>query len=392
MATELNEPVVNNSGKNRFQAKMGKGLSFKTYDGNYKANLSGLLQADGVYNSDKTLVAGETDIRRGRVTLGMQFYRHWDLRATYDFTAKDLNIQGFQDLYLRYTGIRRTDFKMGNLKELIGLEWQGSSRNTTFMERSLLTSVIPPYHLGFATSTHGDSWSVAAGVFGDRLIDGIRGDNGWGTSSRLTFTPILQKETILHLGLSGVYREPGRQSSNLGADSQSGFNVENARFSSISRVTDFNEILAAEIATVRGPVSLQAEYLRTFLNHNSGSGNLEYDAWYAYGSWFLTGESRDYNAKSGVFGHIKPKQKFNLKGGLGAWEIAARYNELNLLGQHTFVERENNTTVAVNWHLNDTTKLMANYVFVQTNLNAPNGRNQGQGDADIFAMRLQVEF
>lgn len=77
---------------------------------------------------------------------------------------------------------------------------------------------------------------------------------------------------------------------------------------------------------------------------------------------------------------------------MGAWEIAARYNELNLLGQHTFVERENNTTVAVNWHLNDTTKLMANYVFVQTNLNAPNGRNQGQGDADIFAMRLQVEF
>ena len=377
-----------------FHAKLGKGLSFKTGNKNYKVNLGGILQADSIlHNSDKALLTDETGIRRGRLALKMQLFRHWDLRAGYNFTADKLNAQGIQNLYLRYSGINKTHFKVGNIKELIGLEWQTSSRHSTFMERALLTSLIPPFHLGFAASTHGKSWSAAAGIFGDRLTDGIHKDNGWGMSSRLTYAPLQKKKSTLHLGISGAYREPGEQISNSITGLQQEFNVENVRFSSVAPAQDFNEIAGAELAALRGPLSLQFEYLRTFTNQNPVIESPEFESWYIYGSWFLSGESRKYNAKSGTFGRIKPKQKFNFSsGGLGAWEIAARYSELNLLGQKILGGRESNITLGVNWYLNRYTRLMANYILVETDLNLTRRDSQEKDKANIFAMRVQIQF
>ena len=395
-AIEQKQPAADDQKKDNFRFQPGQGVSFTSDDENFKASLSGWLQADAaMYNSDVTPLTDGTRIRRGRVAFATQLYHDWSLRAEYDFSNKKRrDVRDFQDLYLRYTGIRRTALMIGNLKEPMGLEWQTSSKNTTFMERALSTALLPPYHLGFSASTHGKSWSLAGGLFGERLYDGISEGNGWGTSGRVTFSPLHKKSLTLHFGLSGGYRERGADSSNLRFSSRPEVNVDDTRFintDSIHHVTDY-KLAGVEFAALSGPFSFQTEYIRNFINRDSGRDDLQFDGWYAYGSWFITGESRKYVPKSGKFGHIKPKHDFDFNGGPGAWEVAVRYSEANLNDQRISGGRESNVTLGVNWYLNSYIRLMANYVFVQTDNSALGIRDGGSEQPEIFALRAQVEF
>jgi phosphate-selective porin OprO/OprP len=347
-----------------------------------------------MYNEDKTSLSDGTRIRRGRLSWSAQLYKDWKVRTEYDFTSRDLDIQGFQDMYLRYSGIRRTSLSLGNLKEPIGLEWQTSSKNITFMERSLpIVALLPSYHMGVAANTHGKNWSFSSGLFGESLSKGISGDNGWGSTGRFTLSPIHSKDITVHLGVSGGYRERGKASSNLRFDSRPESNVADVRFvdtHSIRRVTDY-KLLGTEAAVITGPLSLQAEYLRAFANRNKGRNDVEFDGWYVMGSWFLTGESRNYDRKSGSFGRINPKRRFDFDGGLGAWELATRYSAIDLNQANVRGGHEQNVTVGLNWYVDTNVKLMGNYVFVSTDGKGL-GRRHLPENPEIFEMRAQVEF
>lgn len=376
----------------QFRARMGNGLTYRTQDRNFKASLSGVLQADGVWlNTHERLIPTDSGIRRGRLTFGMQLYRDWDVRATYDFTADPLDERGFQNLYLRYSGIRRTQIYIGNMQEPIGLDWLTSSRNTLIMERAQMTALIPPLHLGVAANTHGRDWAAFAGVFGERLQDGFDENNGWGVSGRVVYTPIQTRQNVLHVGLSGSHREPAENAAPL-TNIRRAFNAENARFSSIGRVRNFSQIFAAELAASHGPVSMQFEYLRTFTDTKQSLKPPEFDSWYIQAGWVVTGEKRRYSRISRTFDGIKPNSKFNLNGGTGAWEVGVRYSELSPIGQKQFGDKENNLTLGVNWYPTDHVRVMANYIRVQSDLDFSRKPSPRGEHANIFAMRIQVEF
>ncbi len=103
-------------------------------------------------------------------------------------------------------------------------------------------------------------------------------------------------------------------------------------------------------------------------------------------SYFLTGEHRKYKESSGAFSRVKPKSNFlDGKGGLGAWEVAARYSEIDLNDPDAGIlgGEVRDFTVGVNWHLNPNARVMLNYVMSELH---------HVGDADIVAMRFQVDF
>jgi phosphate-selective porin OprO/OprP len=63
----------------------------------------------------------------------------------------------------------------------------------------------------------------------------------------------------------------------------------------------------------------------------AGAPALNFEGWYAQASWIITGESRPYNVANGSFSNPKPRIPFSLDGwGPGAWEVAARYSDLDL--------------------------------------------------------------
>ena len=98
---------------------------------------------------------------------------------------------------------------------------------------------------------------------------------------------------------------------------------------------------------------------------------LRHDAWQVAVSYFLTGEDASFRG-------VKPKQDFDFGTGWGAWELVARYSEINL-DEDTFKDPTGTSftgayadlstsaksarswTGGVNWYLNQNARVALNY-------------------------------
>ena len=142
----------------------------------------------------------------------------------------------------------------------------------------------------------------------------------------------------------------------------------------------------AEAAGVYGPFSLQAEYLRSAVNReDAGNPDVSFDGWYVMGSWVLTGESRGYVFEEARFKNPKPKGIVG-KGGIGAWELLARYSTLDLSDGDVDGGEEDNVTVGLNWYPTPNFRFMANYVRV---LDLEGGDFDG-AEPEAFLLRAQA--
>ena len=112
---------------------------------------------------------------------------------------------------------------------------------------------------------------------------------------------------------------------------------------------------------------------------------LDFEGAYIYASWFITGESRNYKAKSGKFTRTKPLNAV-YDGGIGAWEVAARFSTLDLNDQEIKGGEEDNVTLGVNWYLNPQVRFMANYIIVDSE------KEDVDDDPNIFQLRAQIDF
>ena len=80
------------------------------------------------------------------------------------------------------------------------------------------------------------------------------------------------------------------------------------------------------------------------------------------------------------------------KGGLGAWELAARYDQINLNDGGIQGGRQEDVTVGINWYPDKGIRFMANWINV-VNLSAPYNRPYLNGiHPNIFVVRAQVNW
>jgi len=115
--------------------------------------------------------------------------------------------------------------------------------------------------------------------------------------------------------------------------------------------------------------------------------NNTFSAWYVQGSWILTGESHVYLPGTAAFGAPKPAANFSLKDGTwGAFEVVARYSDLNLNSHTGALDNvitgwtgANKTytyyntvrggdqkilTFGVNWYMNQAVKVALDYQYI----------------------------
>jgi len=345
--------------------------------------LGGRIQLDaGSVHEDNVDHDSGTEIRRARLFAKGDLHEDWGYKLQYDFTSTGDNVDGIQDAYLDYKPLK---IRIGHAKEPFSLQNMTSSKYTTFMERGLPHVFAEGRNIGIQTSRNGDNWMVAGGIFGDGRDGEEDGEmnEGWGVAARATVAPIHSDEETLHLGASFSYR-------NVGGDHELRFRQRPEAHITDTRIVDTttfdaNDVTRAvlEAAYITGPFHVQGEYYRTEVERQlSGNDDLSFSGYYVEAGLFLTDDSVNYKASKGSYSKVTPT------GDNGAWQIAARFSNLDLSDQDIDGGEAETATLGLNWFATPNVRFSANYINV---LDVDGGPTTGD-EPEIFQLRTQVEF
>jgi phosphate-selective porin OprO/OprP len=284
---------------------------------------------------------------------------------------------------------------VGHMKEPFSLEQLTSSKYLTFMERSLPSILDSERNFGLLFKNHylDQRMTASAGIFAVTGSDGefFSRDRDFNVSGRVTGLPLYDREEnrLVHVGFSVIKRfaDMGESGFALRPEiHQAQRYLDTGDFD-----TDGGTVIAAELATVIGPFSVQAEWKNGWIDNRDGE-NWEASSAYIEASYFLTGESRNYKTSSGTFGRVTPIQPFNpANGEWGAVQVAARYSWIDLQDHGMNGGEEQNITAALNWLLYSNVKLMFNYVYADVD-DTGDILSNASGKIHAFQTRAQIEF
>jgi phosphate-selective porin OprO/OprP len=365
------------------------GLRMDTADKQFRLKIGGRIMNDWVWwDASDELETGVgddiedgTEFRRARLYIAGEVYEHVIFKAQYDFAGGDA---AFKDVFVGLKDIPVVGIvRVGHFKEPFSLEELTSSKYITFMERSLPNAFAPSRNtgLGFLTTLLDERMTLAAGVF--RETDDFGDDTGdtYQFAGRATGTPLFvdDGEQLVHLGFS--YRHTNADSDELRFRQRPEVHISPRFVDTDAFAADSANTYDFEAAAVFGPLSVQGEYMLADVD-SSATGDPTFDGWYAYATWFLTGEHRVYDAAEGAFDRVKPHRNF-LQGGPGAFELGVRYSTIDLDDGEARGGELDDITAGLNWYLNPNTRVMLNYVRADVD---------GVGEANAFQTRFQIDF
>lgn len=380
----------------------------KTDEG-YELGLKGLFQYDvNSFSGDTTnpatgalLFDDATAFRRKEVNVYGKTPWGVDFNIGYDITVAGGQHAGWIDNFIRYSNKDAGDFRIGQFKTPVGWEETISSSATTFLERALpVQAANMGRRIGADwTYTGLKDWLVYLAYFsgGD-----LNGDNdGSGPAARVVWNPVnrqpgqgsREESNVLHLGLavSREDRDATTDGRGIVSDPAARFRARPEANLLGTRLVDSGNLafpgsidrLGLEAAWIHGPLLVQGEYL-TFSADPRGQPSYTGDGFYVQGSWVLTGESRPY--KNGAIGNVRPMHDH------GAFEIAARYSEVNLDDAPVLGGKEHDWTLGANWYFGQHLKFQANYIMASSSKYYAALHDVADVDPRIFELRAQVYF
>lgn len=383
--------------ENDIKITMSPAPKFETADGAYSFKVGGFAQVDaGVFQDDRKDHPDGTNVRRARLSVSGTIANDFNYKIENDFAGNSSTIT---DAYLEYAGLKPVSFMVGQFKEPFGLETLTSDLFTDFVERASTNLFSPDRKIGAMVSVNGELapigfWTASLGAFGSGTSStASTDDESRDITGRLTWAPIAGKTEALHFGIAGSHRIPdsatdsfsfASRAENQLSSSSSDLSVNTGTITNVDSVN----LLGLEAAAVYGPASVQGEFVRASVNRNTGI-EPTFGGYYVEASYFLTGESRNYNAATGRFDRVKPKWPVNFKNGnYGAWQVMARYSNLDL-NDKTFHGGElRDTTFGIKWLPNSNIMITANYIMS----NSDSFSVTPNDDPKIWILRTQFDF
>lgn len=467
---EINEEAVAAAKKEAPVVKASSsGFSFGSADGKNEIKFRGLLQADHRHFSDgandvrnrSNTRAGSLDengfhdaedtslLRRVRPTIEGKVAGKYGFRFTPEFGGGSASAV---DAYVEANLNPAFKIRAGKQKSIVGLERLQGGGDIKFIERSYVTNaILPNRDLGVTVSgdLFGNKLNYGVGIVngvadGGNISTGTEYNGEREYTARIFTTPFIDSDSALAglgFGLGGTWTDyTGERNLDFTGISS----ADATRNGLPSYVTDgqqtffrYGSAAVADGKRVRfspqasyyyGPFGLITEYARVnqdvslLTNTNSNTATvispntdkkLSHDAWQVAVSYLITGEDASFKG-------VKPKQDFDLdKGGWGAWELVARYSEINL-DDDTFKNKagtsySNGTyanlsesaksaktwTAGVNWYLNSNAKIALNYSHTSfdggagvgtTAVNASGSNIRDRESENALLARFQVAF
>lgn len=327
--------------------------------------LGGRVQNDWVFQTGEDdlvdrvgILEDGTEFRRMRFYFAGTVMRTTEFKAQLDFAG---GVARVMDLYL---GIRRIPLlgtiRVGHQYEPMGLNELTSSKYLTFVEPATPMAFVGSRKTGLKVTNHAGPLMWAGMLSRNSDSFGKSTKSGeYNLTGRLTFLPWTENDgrKLLHLGISGSRRSPA-DSAKYSAHPE---NHLAPPYVTVAVASEATTVFGAEGALVLGPFSVQAEYLATAVDAMDASDPM-FAGWYAFASFFLTGEYRPFGQSDGTFQRVRPRSNFDGEGGVGAWELAARVSRIGLDDAPATGGTLDDFTVAVNWYLNPNFRVMTNYV------------------------------
>ncbi len=353
------------------KASAADGFGIQSADGNFKLNLKGQFQVNarsyingvssGNTNAAQQNAADSFFIRQARPIISGTLFKDYDFLFVPDFGQGKTVIQ---DAYVNAKLQPWFQIQAGKQKTPFGIERLQADSDGLFIERGLPNDLVPNRDIG--AQIRGDlannTFSYSLGYF-NGVTDGSSSDS----YTTPDFDNNDNKSYVARIFATPFKNEPGFLQG-LGA----GFAIDYADFvgtgtgvnaataqtnsqsnlpsykSGLGQLSVFSYRTAAAGANngtfangtqlrwspqayyYNGPFGLLAEYVQ--VDQDVGriatglirSDKLSNDAWQIGGSWIITGEDAGYSRPT-------PKSNFDFNsGGWGAWELVARYSELNV--------------------------------------------------------------
>ena len=367
------------------------------------ARLTGFFQADMGWVSQSGLnqtaigdVQDGADFRRARLAATGNVAENVGYMLEMDFAFPGR--PNFMDVWgeVRDLDVLQ-NVRFGQYRQPFGLDGLTSVKELTFLERSLPFAFLPFRQIG--VMAHGASeaedmtwWFSGFRAQTDAFGSNVGDNGGYGLATRLTGVVMDDGAgSIVHVG--GAYSLIDPSSDTVEYRNQPEFFVSDSILGAtpffvdtLAIATDHVNLFAGELAATSGAWHAQGEVIYAVVDRKAASTSIFSGASVQTG-YILTGEHRPYDRKNGVLGRIVPHENFGSNSGCGAWEVAARWSHLDLNDGGINGGQLNDLTAGLNWYLNRNTKLQLNYVhaFLKT-------PGLGDSDADIVAMRAQVDF
>jgi phosphate-selective porin OprO/OprP len=306
----------------------------------------------------------------------------------------------WDDAYFEYKVTRQDSIFIGNIKAA-GLENITSSRFTSFLDRGPYDNLAQYSYLLAVQWQHvGSNWTFTAAAQGDSInsadvaaATGSSNNNERiGYTARATWFPINDAHRTLHLGAWTRYRKHGDDGLFTYA---AGYNspLRPVTLTTTGGVGDTDLTMGWEGAFVWDSFSLQTEGARIHVNRLAGQPDFDINTGFVFGSWFLTGERRQYGTK-GEFTRPRVINPVD-KNGWGALEVLARFdwadltdakaaNGIGLPNAGTY----KGYTLAATWYPINYVHFMAN--FTHGIINNPGLVNDAK--TNVFQVRAQLDW
>lgn len=417
---------------------------------------SGTVSAPGALTSP-TLGGWRTRIRRVRLGFEGTVPGGLGYKAEIDLANGSV---GFGDVVLSYAPAKTPlVFRAGNFETLNSMEQISSSNFVSFIERAAFNDAFGnTRRLGAAVAvkSKNDDWRAEVGLFSAHSIDSSLDNDGWIGAARLIYAP----KTLggqLHLGVNYQYRD---FASNIAGGTSTGTGMPSAnqlaryRARPNSQLTDVRFVDTGSFAAhsdqilgLEGMAIFKGLYLageaqwvktKTYRAGDTASGNdafsggnsavvaLDNPGFFgAYGEvgYFLTGETRGYKRGDGTWARTKVLNPLS-KGGSGAFQLAARYEYVDLDDDALTGGLTNNFTtgatslaaantrlgrggtqssylLGLNWYPSDYVRLMVNYgrieveggpLAAQVDPTSTLPVSQRKYGVNVLQTRFQIDF
>ena len=401
--TELEKEAGVEKAKTAPSVSLGSGgLQVRSGDSNFVFRLRGNVQADGRFtvNDPDGAVNDTFLLRRVRPSFEGTLWGNYDFRIMPDFAGSSVTLM---DAYADLRFSPYFSVLVGKTKSPFGLERLVSQTRLLFVERGLPTHVAPNRDVGVQIrgSLLDGQLDYAVGV-----LNGTP-DNGSGVSdldddkefaARLFAHPFKHAETKalrgLGIGIAGTYGDKnGSAPANYITVNQQMFFSFNPGV--LNCGTHWR--LGPQAYFYCGPLGLLAEYTvssQELSAPGAGTREIQNTAWQAAVSYVLTGEDASYRG-------VTPAKNFDLSNGTwGAWEIAARYGELDIdnaafpvyANPAASATKARSAGLGLNWYLNRNVKAVVNYNWTGFNGAVTNPARVAAKDEHAVFTRVQLNF